>query len=561
MTAPVGTAPDADPGPAAADRRGAYPTLTGEQVEVLARGGTRRSFPVDGVLFRAGDPRYELMAITSGRVAVVDGHGTPQARVLVEHGAGRFLGELNLLTGQAVYLTAVALEPTEVVSVPPQALRQVLAQEPALSDILMRALLLRRCILLGTATGLRVVGSRYSADTGRLLEFLARARVPATWLDLETDPGAEQLLTAAGVGAHETPVVLAAGGELLRNPSNAALAAAVGLTGAGATAGGDDVWDLVVVGSGPAGLAASVYGASEGLRTLAVDAVAAGGQAGTSSRIENYLGFPAGLSGSDLAARAVVQAEKFGARLTSPCEAAAIRSEGALHVLTLTSGDEIPARAVVLATGARYRRLEVPDLARFEGTSVYYAATHAEASRCADRPVVVVGGGNSAGQAAIHLARFAASVTIMVRRPSLEETMSSYLVNEIAYNPRITVQTCSAIADGGGEGRLEWLDVRDTTTGEVTRRSAQALFLLLGAEPHCDWLPGAVARDSHGFVLTGRDVPPTAWADGRPPANLATTLPGVFAVGDIRSGSMKRVAAASGEGSSVVPLVHSWLAP
>ena len=534
-----------------ADRRGAFPELSADHQAVLASVGTTRSYEQGDALFTAGDTDYELMAITAGRVAIVDEHGTPAERVIVEHGPGRFLGELNLLTGQAVYLTAVALEHTEVVAVPAEGLRRVLAEEPSLSDILMRALLLRRAILLATGVGLRVVGSRYSADTGRLLQFLARARVPATWIDLESDRGAEELLTTAGVSPSETPVVITHGAELLRNPSDAELAAAIGLGRVENPSDGADVTDLLIVGSGPAGLAAAVYGASEGLRTLCVDAVAAGGQAGTSSRIENYLGFPAGLSGSDLAARAVVQAQKFGARLTSPCVAVSVRAEGNLHSVTLASGDVVRARALVLATGARYRRLDVPDLERFEGTSVYYAATQAEARQC-DGPAVVVGGGNSAGQAAMFLSARTPEVHLLVRRDDLSQTMSRYLIDQIERQPHIHVHPQTQLVALNGVHRLESVTVHHPVAGRQDLL-AGGVFVFIGAQAQTDWLGDYVQTDRAGFVLTGIETT----APGRVP--LETSREGVFAVGDVRSGSVKRVASAVGEGSQVVSLVHQYL--
>jgi thioredoxin reductase (NADPH) len=321
------------------------------------------------------------------------------------------------------------------------------------------------------------------------------------------------------------------------------------------------VVDLAIVGAGPAGLAAAVYGGSEGLSTVVLEADAIGGQAGTSSMIRNYLGFPRGISGMRLAQRARNQAIRFGVQFYTGWEVDALERSPEGHHLLRTEGGVVEARSVVIATGVAYRKLGRDNVETLVGLGVTYGSAMSVAREMDGYDVVVVGGGNSAGQAAIHLSRFARSVTIMVRRPTLEETMSAYLVNEMAYNPRIDVQTCAEVVDGGGEGRLEWIDVRDVESGEVSRREAGGLFLLLGAEPHCDWLPQGVARDSHGFVLTGRDVPSSHWADGLPPANLATTVPGVFAVGDIRAGSMKRVASASGEGASVVSLVHSWLSP
>lgn len=324
----------------------------------------------------------------------------------------------------------------------------------------------------------------------------------------------------------------------------------------------DQVVDLAVVGGGPAGLATAVYAASEGLSTVILEAEAIGGQAGTSSMIRNYLGFPRGISGMRLAQRARNQALRFGARFYTGQVVDELRpgSDGAPHVLCTESG-EVRARSVVIASGVAYRKLRVEPVEQLVGSGVYYGAAMTAAREMEGQDVYVVGGGNSAGQAAVHLARFARSVTILVRRPDLAETMSSYLIGEIEYNPRITVRACCQVVDGGGDGRLEWLGLEDVTTGQVDRVQANGLFLLLGAEPHCDWLPAGVARDDRGFVLTGRDVPRDRWLDGLPPQNLATTVPGIFAAGDVRSGSMKRVASASGEGASVVPLVHAYLAP
>ena len=542
----------------AAERRGAYPELSDEQLEVFTRVGTRRPVEPGDVLFRAGDRDYDLVVVLAGRVAIVDAAGTPDERVIVEHGPRRFVGELNLITGQAVYLSAVARQAGEVVLVPASALREVLAQEPTLSEIVMRAFLLRRAILLGARVGLRVVGSRYSADTRRILEYLARARVPSTWLDVEGEQGAELLLQHAGVTPEQTPLIIRQGGDLLLNPSNAQLAGAIGLdigggTGAGDGTGGGEVVDLLVVGCGPGGLAAAVYGASEGLQTLAVDAVAVGGQAGTSTRIENYLGFPAGLSGSELASRATVQAQKFGARLTSPCEAVSVQAEGGLHTVTLSSGDRITARAMVLATGATYRKLDVPDLERYESLGVFYAATHVETQACAGQPVVVVGGGNSAGQAAVFLAERVEQVHLLIRRDDLAVTMSRYLIAQIDRHPRIRLHPRTEISGLRGDGRLESVEVVHRTTGEHEAIPATAAFVFIGAQPRTAWLGDYVALDRTGFVLTGPDTGDPA------AAHLATTRPGVFAVGDVRSGSVKRVAAAVGEGSMAVSLVHRHL--
>ncbi|GAB3777714.1 NAD(P)/FAD-dependent oxidoreductase [Nocardioides ungokensis] len=402
----------------------------------------------------------------------------------------------------------------------------------------------------------RVVSPTADALTLAIRDFLDRMGMPNRVYAPDSELGRE--IAAELDGAPSYPLV-----QALDHPAIAPRSVrdvAVTIYGRPEDIDVDTVVDLAIVGAGPAGLAAAVYGASEGLSTVVVEAEAVGGQAGTSSMIRNYLGFPRGISGMRLAQRARNQAIRFGTRFFTGWEVLALEpgAEGAPHVLR-TDGGDVRARAVVVAAGVSYRKLRVPGIDELTGTGVFYGSAMTAAREMEGYDVVVVGGGNSAGQAAIHLARFASSVTILVRRPGLEETMSSYLVNEIRYSSRITVQPCSEVAEVGGEGRLEWVSVRDTVSGSLERREARGLFLLLGAEPHCDWLPDAVARDDKGFVLTGRDVPRARWVDGLPPSSLATTVPGVFTVGDLRAGSMKRVAAASGEGASVVPLVHAWL--
>ncbi len=408
----------------------------------------------------------------------------------------------------------------------------------------------------------RIISEPGNPLTSAIREYAERMGMPTRVHVPDSDEGRELIARHEAAGGTTTfPLVGAMDRDPIAATSVRDIAMAIyGAPGSFHVAG---VVDLAIVGAGPAGLAAAVYGASEGLSTVVLEAEAVGGQAGTSSMIRNYLGFPRGISGMRLAQRARNQAIRFGVQFLTGWEVTALEppaTPGAPFLLR-TAGEPVQARSVVVATGVAYRKLGIEGVESLVGLGVSYGSVMSAARETEGADVVVVGGGNSAGQAAIHLARFASSVTIMVRRPSLEATMSSYLINEIDYNPRITVQTCAEIADGGGAGRLEWLDVRDVQTGTVTRRNAQALFLLLGAEPHCDWLPDEISRDDHGFLLTGRDVPREQWVDGLPPTNLATTLPGVFAVGDIRSASMKRVAAASGEGSSVVPLVHAWLAP
>jgi thioredoxin reductase (NADPH) len=529
---------------------GGFPDLTPEQLEVLRRYGTEREIEAGEVLFREGDDGYDFFAVVEGCVAIVDGYGRREEREIVSHGPGRFIGELNLLTGEPAYLTAVVREPGRVLAVPRENLRRIIAQEPILSELIMRAFLVRRSVLRGRGVGPRVVGSRHSRETRRLIEFLNRIRLPHVWIDLEEDEGAEALLQHAGVTPAETPVVIA-GENVLRNPSIAEVAAVVGHV---PDYGGPDLHDLIVVGTGPAGLAASVYGASEGLSTLALESVAVGGQAGTSMRIENYLGFPAGLSGDELAARAFAQAQKFSARITSPCEAAELRTDGPLHIVRLADGDEVAARAVIIATGARYRRLDVPRLEELEGIGVYYAATQAEARTCAGDVVAIVGGGNSAGQAAVFLSEHVAQVHLVVRRDGLSQTMSRYLVDQVERTPNIVLSPRTEVRELVGEDRLEGVVVE--REGERHTLPARALFVFIGADPHTTWLEGAVELDRHGFVRTGRDV---GRDDGSQPYFLETSRPGVFAAGDARSGSIKRVASAVGEGSMAVRLVHDHL--
>jgi thioredoxin reductase (NADPH) len=542
------------------DSYGAYPRLTEDQIELLAQHGARHPTRAGDLLYREGDRACDFHVILDGKVVVVEGYGDEE-RVISVHGPGRFLGELNLLTGQTVLLTAVVGEPGEVLTVPAARLREFVTQDPALGDLILRACLVRRSILIGLGTGFRIVGSRYSPDTRRLREFAARNRLPHRWIDLERDKGTEVVLRRLGVSPEDTPVVVLQAEQVLRNPSNAELARALGLP---APSGANDVCDLIVVGAGPAGLAASVYGASEGLTTVTLDAVATGGQAGTSARIENYLGFPAGISGSELADRAVIQAERFGARISVPADAMALEEREGYHLIRLNDGTTITGRTVMIATGARYRRLPVPRLEEFEGVSVYYAATIAEAQFCRGDPVAVVGGGNSAGQAALFLALHAAPVRLLIRGGDLAKDMSRYLIDRIERCPQVEVLTHTEVRELIGEnGNLEALNVENNRSGERRTLDARALFVFIGAKPHTDWLAGRLSLDERGFVLTGPAADSTGDANGsridRAPFPLETSRPGVFAVGDVRSGSIKRVASAVGEGSMAVRLVHEYL--
>jgi thioredoxin reductase (NADPH) len=471
--------------------------------------------------------------------------------VIVEHGPRSFLGEYNAISGQPALFTGIARAAGRAVIVPIADLRMLIATQSTLSNIVLGALLNRRSLLISEQVGARIIGSRYSPDTRRLREFASRNRLPHAWLDVETDPAVEELLRALGVAPEAMPVVLL-GDLVFDNPTNQEFAQLLGFV---PPPDQHDVYDLLVIGGGPAGLAAAVYGASEGLSTILLESVAVGGQAGTSSRIENYLGFPAGISGAELAARAAIQAEKFEARLTFPCEAVSLESTDGIHLVRLADGDEVSARAVILATGARYRKLPLARLEELEGLGVYYAATLAEARMCAGSAVAVVGGGNSAGQAALFLANATRRVSLIIRRPELAATMSRYLIDEIERNDRIELLTESEVVELHGDGELAGLTLLDRRDGARRQLDARALFVFIGADPCTEWLEGSVARDRAGFVLTGADV-----TGGRPRLPLETSRAGVFAVGDARSGSVKRVASAVGEGSMAVRLVHAHLA-
>jgi thioredoxin reductase (NADPH) len=539
------------------DVDGAHPRLSEHQIAVLAPGGHPRRVERGDVLFRAGDEQYDFFVIREGKVAALVKEGQRES-VIAIHGPGRFVGELSVLLGQPAFYTAEVVEAGEVLAVPVEQLRRLIASDPAFGDLVLRACLLRRSILIGLGAGFRIVGSRHSPDTRRLRDFAARNRLPHVWLDLEDDPAAEALLRELGIPPEETPVLLW-GDRVLRNPDNAQLARIAGLRPQRPETA---VYDVVVVGAGPSGLAAAVYGASEGLTTLEIDAVATGGQAGTSSRIENYLGFPSGISGAELADRATIQAEKFGAVLAVPAAATVLEPGDGHHVVRLDDGSAVCASTVVIATGVRYRKLDVPRLEEFEAHSVYYAATPMEARLCAGDPVAVVGGGNSAGQAALFLARHAASVRLIVREAELAEHMSRYLADRLERSSGVEVLLHSEVRELVGDDALDAVVVEDDQTGERRWVPARALFVFIGAKPHTGWLGGHVALDSGGYILTGLAAAGSGafgGDDAPEPLLLETSCPGVFAVGDVRSGSVQRVAAAVGDGALAIRLVHAHL--
>jgi thioredoxin reductase (NADPH) len=506
----------------------ASPLLSPAQLATLARVGEERTAPAGELLYQPGDRTYPFVAILDGQVAILDAAGNE----LIRHGPSGFLGELNLLTGQTVFVSALVTEPLRYIAVERSALRALLSEDGPLSEVLLSTFISRREALQTVeGVGVEIVGPHGSEATMRILDFLRANRVPYTWQDASVpDGGALPLLRLPGGGELHAP-----------SPGQVMRALGIGLE----LAPREEV-DLLIVGAGPAGLAAAVYGASEGLDTLVIEGTALGGQAGSSRRIENYLGFPAGISGTELTSRAVTQARKFNARTASPYRALALEPGNGQHVVRLEDDREIAARAVLLATGAAYRRLPVDRLAEFEGLSVFYAAGAPEGQLCAAQRVAVVGGGNSAGQAAVWLARGGALVTLLHRRADLRETMSDYLIHELE-RYGVAVRDRSEIAELHGEdARLEAVTLK---SGE--RLSFSFLFLFLGAMPCTEWLDDTVGRDHDGFVLTGA----TAGADNL----LETDVPGVFAAGDVRSGSTKRCATAVGEGAMAVQFIHGHL--
>ena len=537
----------------------AIPTIDASELAILEPLGNRRTVRAGDYLYREGDQAYDFYVVLAGEVQIsIDTDG--ERRHLATHGPGRFLGELNLLTGLRVFVNAEVTEDGEVLAVPAEALRRVVATQPQLSDKILATFIARRASLLtGAAAATRVVASRYSPESLRIREFLSRTGLPHEWLDPDADPQVDLILEEFGIQPSELPVVISSG-TVLRRPTPGALADYLGLTIGRLP---ERCFDLVIVGGGPAGLAAAVYGASEGLRTLGVDMVAPGGQAGTSSRIENYFGFPTGISGGDLTRRGLVQAEKFGAQLSAPCAAVSLREEAGHLFVELSDGTTVAGRAVIAATGARYRRLEVDRLEEFESNGVYYAATDLEARLCAGSPAVVAGGGNSAGQAAVFLADLGSEVTVVIRGPDLNASMSRYLVDRLETHHRIVVRSATQIVALEGDRSLR--AVRISGPAGDSTVPCSALFSFIGAEPASTWLSGRADLDDRGFVITdqqlGADRLNDRWMRlGRPPLPFETSHPGLFAVGDLRSGSTKRVAAAVGEGSAAVRSVHGHLA-
>ena len=539
------------------DGEALQPALTAAEMETLADYAEVRTLADGETLFEAGDVNASFYAVGSGRVDIVDYSSGPR-RTLTSHEAGEFTGDIDMLAGRPAPVTAEARGETVVYEVPAQELRRLMSERSTLAEKLLSAFLARRKQL--EAAGLapvQVLGSRHSRDTLRVRDFLAKNQVPFNYVDVERNRRVGELFRRFRIEEDETPLVTIRGKALLRNPSNRELGEALNITRPLQRS----VYDLAIVGGGPAGLAAAVYGASEGLETMVLEENAPGGQASKSSRIENYMGFPAGLSGSDLASRAVIQAQKFGATITVPVSVTGIGFHGPYKELALDEGEKVLARTVLIATGASYRKLEAENIEEFEGVGVYYSATVVEAQLCEDDQVVVIGGGNSAGQAAVFLSQHARRVLLVYIESELREMMSSYLATRIEKTDNIDLFPESSVVRVDGDEMVEEAVVRHNPSGRKEVVQTAGVFIFIGAEPHTGWLPPEIRTDEQGFVLTGPALAESdGWPLARPPFYLESSRPGIFAAGDVRAGSVKRVASAVGEGAMTVHFVHQFLA-
>jgi thioredoxin reductase (NADPH) len=538
-----------------------FPALTTAQIARVEHHGRVRDVVRGDILFDVGQTPVPFFVITKGRVEIARPAGTTDT-VVTTHGPGEFTGEANMLSGRRTLVRARAIEDGAVVELDRDSLLSLVQTDSELGEIIMRAFILRRVELIANGLGdVVLVGSPHCAGTLRVKEFLTRNGHPHTTIDLDRDEGVQELLDRFHVSAADVPVLICRGEVVLRNPTNRQIAECLGFNDA---INATKIRDLIIVGAGPSGLAAAVYGASEGLDVLVIETNAPGGQAGSSSKIENYLGFPTGVSGQDLAGRAYTQAQKFGAQIVIAKEARELTCARRPYAVQIDEDLHVPARTVIIATGAAYRRLDLDNLSQFEGSGVYYGATFIEAQLCRDSDVVVIGGGNSAGQAAVFLAQTARHVFMLVRARGLADTMSRYLIRRIEDNPAITLLTETEVVALEGAAGLERVQWRHRSTGDVATREIEHVFVMTGASPSTAWLDGCVALDAKGFIKTGPDLSPedlaaAKWPLPRPPHLLETSLPGVFAVGDVRGGNIKRVASAVGEGSIAVAFVHRVL--
>jgi thioredoxin reductase (NADPH) len=539
-----------------------FPTLENRLIERIAAHGATHPVRTGDVLIQAGEPDPRFFVMKSGQAEVVRPSNLGDIRVVV-HAAGAFTGEANMILGRRSIMRTSVTEPGEVIELTRDQLLSLIQTDTEISDVVMRAFIYRRLELVAQGIGdVVLVGSMHSAETLRIREFLTRNGHPFAYMDLDKDPDVQHLLDQFSVAVAEIPVLICRGDALLKNPTNQAIADCLGFNAAIETTHQRDV---LVVGAGPSGLAAAVYGASEGLDVLVLESDAPGGQAGTSSRIENYLGFPNGVSGEELTSRALAQAKKFGAEIMVARGATQLSCERKPYVVRMGDGPGVPAKTVIIATGAEYRRPKIDNLSRFVGAGVYYSATQMERTLCEDEDVIVVGGGNSAGQAAMYLSQKAKHVHMLVRSENLSASMSRYLIRRIEESHKITLRTRTEITALDGDGRLERVCWRDGRSGAVEPRDIHHVFLMTGGVPNAVWLRGCVALDAQGFVKTGPDLTSddlaaAGWPLSRPPHLLETSLPGVFAVGDVRGNSVKRVASAVGEGSIAISFVHRVLA-
>ncbi len=537
-----------------------FPKLTPEQIHRIAAHGHIRSVQRGEVLIEQGDRAVPFFVVITGEVEIVRPFGAYETLVTV-HGSGQFTGEVNMLSGHRSFFRARATKPSKVIELDHQHMMTLVQTDAELGEILMRAFILRRVELIAAGVGdIVLIGSTYSASTLRIKEFLMRNGHPYSYIDLEHDPDVQNLLDSFQISASEIPVLICRGQVVLRNPDNQQIADCLGFN---ESIDQTHVRDVVVIGAGPSGLAAAVYGASEGLDILMLETSSPGGQAGSSSRIENYLGFPTGISGQELAARAYVQAQKFGAEMLI-VKATQLICDRKPYIIELENGVRISTRTVVIATGAQYRKLPLENLSRFEGAGVYYGATFVEAQLCGGEEVIVVGGGNSAGQAAVFLAQTTKRVHVLVRSAGLAATMSRYLIRRIENSPTIILRPQTEIVAVEGGDHLESVQWRNNQTGQTEEQKISHIFVMTGANPNTRWLNGCVALDDKGFIKTGLDLSPeslsaASWPLMRQPHLLETSLPGVFAVGDVRGGSIKRVASAVGEGSVAISFVHKVL--
>jgi len=542
-----------------AQGRVAFPRLSEQQTQQIAKIAKQRLYQDGEPLWQVGDREASFFVVLEGAVDIRVPLPGGSTNSIVKHGPGGFTGDIDLLSSKAAVVAGIASGETRVLEVCPVTLKKLVVANPEVSDVVLAAFITRRRLLMAQNHGeVTLLGSRYSPQLYALREFLERNSRPFGWIDVEANPEAENMANGFQLRIDELPAVITATGHVCRNPSVAALAEALGLS----DLGGDEIFDMAVVGGGPAGLAAAVYGGSEGLNTIVLDAHAPGGQAATSSKIENYLGFPMGVSGSELAQNALTQAEKFGVRFATPRRVAKLVEDGPVYCLQLDEGAQIKARTVVAASGVRYRRLPASNAERFEGQGIYFAATFMEAELCADQEIAIVGGGNSAGQAAVFLAKRAKKVHILIRSGGLEHSMSRYLINRIDDLDNVQLRRHTEITCFNGDQRLGSIDVRNNQTDQHEQLPVSHVFVFIGAVANTEWLAGIVELDRNGFVYTGESsaggaqVPATAGHG----SVFETGRTGVFAVGDVRCGSTKRVASAVGEGSIVVQFVHQRLA-